>query len=104
MQPSTLQEVPVPIQSDVQSLDGSLQRNFIGTKYEAQMSFQQLTISGYQQIMSIINTGAGVTYWNDQTALPVSPITFSGLATFTPSPYVRGASLLQQLDVIVRQS
>lgn len=102
-QPSTLEEEPLPIQTDTTALDGSVQRNYMGYKFVARLSFTQLSISGYQQIMGIINTGSGISYYNDQTAWSTSPLTFSGLATFTPHPYYRGASLIQDLDVVIRQ-
>lgn len=104
MQPSQLEEDPVPIQQDIQSLDGSTQRNFIGLKYQVKMSFINLTISGYQQLIGMMTTGSGVTYYNDLSAEKANGIlTFSGVASFTKYPYVAGSSLYQQLDVLVRQ-
>jgi hypothetical protein len=103
MQPSTLQEYAMPIQTDVVAIDGSTQRNFQGVKYQANLSFMNLTVSGYQQIMGIINTGLAVTYSNNLSAATGGSLSISGLVTFTPSPYVRGASLYQQLDFVVRQ-
>lgn len=102
-QPAILEEDPIPIQTDVTAIDGSQQRNYITTKWQAQMSFSDLTISSYRQIMSIVNTGSGVVYYNDYSAETGGTLTFSGLATFKKYPYEAGSSLWQQLDVLIRQ-
>jgi len=105
IQPSQLQEGPLQIQTDVTAIDGSQQRNHLGQKYMAQMSFINLTISGYQQIMGLIGTGSGIVYTNDLSAETANGIlTFSGLPNYTKYPYVPGSSLYQQLDVEVRQT
>lgn len=103
IQPSQLEEDPIPIQTDVQAIDGSTQRNFQATKYQAKMSFTNLSISGYQQIMGLI--ASGVTYLNNLSAETSNgTLTFSGNATYQKYPYVSGASLYQQLDVVIRQN
>lgn len=103
IQPSQLEEEPIPIQTDVMAIDGSTQRNHLNTKYQSKMSFQNLTISGYQQIMNLISSG--VLYYNDLSAETGNGIlTFSGLPIFTKYPYQPGSSLYQQLDVLIRQT
>lgn len=102
-QPATLEEDVIPIQTDVTAIDGSMQRNYLGKKYQAKLSFDKITVSGYQQIMSIITGASQVSYYNDSTAIQNTPLTYSGLCTWQHSPYVDGASLWQSLDVTIRQ-
>lgn len=102
-QPSQLQETPIPIQTDTTAMDGSMQRNYRGMKYNVQMQFKDISVSGYQQIMGIINTGNYISYNNTLSAQTGGSLTFSGLPSFKTAPYESGASLYQQLDVSVRQ-
>lgn len=103
VQPATLQEDVLPIATDVTALDGSMQRNQFNTKYQAKMHFDKLTVSGYQQILAIINAGRQVSYYNDSSAIQNSTLTYSGLPTWQNQPYVDGASFWQDLDLTIRQ-
>lgn len=96
-QPQTLQELPVQIQSENTSIAGNLQRNRIGQKKQATLTYEEISASDYRKLMSYFTTGSGVIYYNDQSAEAANGIyTFSGLAYFDGGEYVPGSSLLKQ--------
>lgn len=103
IQPSTIQEEPLQAQTDVVSLDYSVQRNYVGQKWQAVCTFENLSVAAYQQLSSYILNGQTCTYYNDMTAESTAPLTFTALATWSKQPYVRGASLMQPVSVTFRQ-
>lgn len=95
-QPQTLLELPVQIQSENTSIAGSVQRNRIGQKKQATLTYEDIAAADYRKLMTYFTTGSGVIYYNDQSAEAANGIyTFSGLPYFDGGEYVPGASLLK---------
>jgi hypothetical protein len=103
-QPTIVQELATPIQTDVEAIDGSQQRNFIQYKYTSTMTFSMLAPADYQQIFSIINTSSGlVTYYNNLSDYASNNILqFTGLATYKESPYSPGSSAVRDLELTIK--
>jgi hypothetical protein len=105
-QPTTVTEVATPIQTDVQAIDGSQQRNFIQYKPGSTMKFSMLQQADYQQIMNIINTATGVVYYynnlSDETANGIYQ--FYGLATYKESVYAPGANAVRDLELTIKST
>lgn len=102
-QPSTLLEELIQIQADNTSIAGNLQRNRIGQKKQATLTYQSLSPSNYQSLISKLTTGSGIIYYNDQSAYSGGILTFSGLPYFSEAEYVPGASLYRGFTVRIRE-
>lgn len=95
-QPTILNEMPVQIQSENESIAGNIQRNRIGQKKQATLTYQDLSAPDYRTLMGFFTTGSGVIYYNDQSSETANGIyTFSGIAYFDVGDYVPGSSLLK---------
>lgn len=103
VQPSILTERLVQIESENESIGGSIQRNRIGQKKEAELKWSWLAPSGYQQLVSLFTTGSGFWYSNDQSNYAGGVLTFSGLAFFDEGEYVPGASLFRDFKARIRE-
>jgi len=101
IQPSTLNEYYVQIQTDQESINGSMTRNRIGQKKAVNMVFTIMGPSDYTTIIDQFTTGSGVYYSNDLSSNGIW--TFSGLPTFEEGNYVVGASLYRPLNVKLRE-
>lgn len=102
-QPTILLEELVQIQSENTSIGGNLQRNKITQKKQATMTYQDLSTTQYQNLISKFTTGSGVSYYNDLSAYAGGLFTFSGLPFFTEAEYVPGASLYRPFVVRIRE-
>lgn len=101
IQPTTLTERYIQIQTDQMSINGGMARNRIGQKAQAEMEFTIMQPSDFQTIVNYFTTGSGVTYLNDQSKY--GTLSFSGLPTYSEDVYVQGASLYSPLKVTIRQ-
>ena len=108
-QPSKLREWREYIQTDKFAIDGAVQRNRIrtpsnplGFKYNAEMIFENISTSEFQQLDAYFLPGSGVNYYNPSSKYGV--LSFSGL----PYPdetddYAPGDSLFTTYKVKIRQ-
>jgi hypothetical protein len=102
-QPSILKEELIQVQSENTAIDGSLQRNRIGQKYQATLTYDILSTGQYQSLIAYFTTGSGVSYSNNQSDYAGGVFAFSGLPYFTEKEYVPGSSLFRPLEVRIRQ-
>ncbi len=102
-QPQTLMEELVQIQSENMSINGSMQRNKIGQKKQATLSYDMLSPSDYQTLITQFTTGSGLYYLNDLSNYTGGTFAFSGLAYFTEGQYVAGSSLYRPFSVRIRE-
>ena len=101
VQPTSLNEYYIQIQTDQTSINGSMTRNRIGQKRGVEMEFTIMQPSDYQTIINYFTTGSGVYYSNDQSSY--GTFTFSGLPFFAEDVYVQGGSLYRPLKVTLRE-
>jgi hypothetical protein len=102
--PTDLIEEPLPIQTDLEAVDGTTSRQKMGSKWQATLTWENMDPVSYRQVMGIITTGSGFFYYNDQSAEVASALlTFSGMATYKPGSYVAGSSLNKTLTAVVRE-
>lgn len=101
VQPTTLNESYIQIQTDQTSINGGMTRNRVGQKKQADMEFTIMQPSNYQTIINQFTTGSGVYYSNDQSSW--GTFTFSGLPSFSESAYVPGTTLYRPLVVNIRE-
>lgn len=102
-QPQTLREEYIQIQSENTAIAGGLQRNRIGQKKQATMTYEMISSSDYQTLLSAFTTGSGVGYNNNLSNKPGGIFTFSGLPYFNEYDYVKGGSLYTGLQVRIRE-
>ena len=83
-QPSKLREWREYIQTDKTAIDGAIQRNRIrtaqnplGFKFNAEMIFENITITEFGQLDAYFTAGSGVNYYNPSSKYGV--LSFSGL-------------------------
>lgn len=76
------------------AINGGKQRVRAGQKKFAVLKWRGCTIAEYQQLNTLLNSGAEVDYDNTASNKPGGFFTFTGLPTFTSSEYWRGGSLL----------
>lgn len=101
-QPSNLNERKISKQTDQEAIDGSLQRNKVGEKYEAILTWRNIDPSAFQSINNLFTTGSGVYYSNPLSKF--GSLTFSGLPYVNDdSDYVPGSSLLSDYQVRIRE-
>jgi len=103
VQPTTLTEEYLQIQTDQMSINGSMTRNRIGSKKQATMEFPIVQPSDYQTILGYFTTGSGIFYKNDQSNYIGGILTMSGLPSFSEGEYVAGASLYRPIKVVIRE-
>lgn len=103
-QPTDITEERLQIQHDNESLDGSLQRDYLGEKMQSTLVWQRLKLADYQQLIALFTGGAAaVAYTNTLSNYAGGTLSFTGLATVKESSYVRGATGLRPLQVVIRQ-
>lgn len=102
-QPTILLEELPQIQSENMSINGSLQRNRINQKKQATLSYQMLSPTDYQNLISKFTTGSGIGYYNDKSNYTGGILTFSGLPYFNEAEYVPGSSLYRDFKVRIRE-
>lgn len=96
-QPVTVRHYTKEVQTDAEAIDGSQQRNYIGAKKMADLSWKGLLPAEYTAIYALV-AGAIVVAYLDT----LSGVTFNGLATPPdPSEYWQGASLLRDLTLTI---
>ena len=108
-QPSKLKEWREYIQTDKYAIDGSVQRNRVrtpgnpqGFKWNAEMIFENISVTEFGVLDAYFTAGSGVNYYNPSSKYGV--LSFSGL----PFPdetddYAPGDSLFTTYKVKIRQ-
>lgn len=102
-QPTDVNENPEQIQTDQMSINGSLQRNRLGKKNRAVLSWPHLQPAEYQALIALFESGAAVAYSNTSSNRPGGTLAFTGLATYEQGNYYRGQTLLVPLTVTIRE-
>jgi hypothetical protein len=108
-QPTSLREYSIQIQTDQESIDGSIQRNKVrstnnpdGQKFAAELTWDLIQPSDYQTLNNQFVTGSGIYYHNP--ASKYGTLSFSGMPFIEDeSEYVRGESLLSSYKVRIRE-
>lgn len=103
VQPATVKEEIIPIQTDVTALDGSMQRNNLNTKYQSTCTYSNLAPSDYQTLIAVINNGGTVSYSNTLSDYSGGSLSFTSLPTFKENEYQPGASLWRDITVVLRE-
>lgn len=103
IQPSTLNEKLLQIQTDQEAINGSMTRNRIGQKKQTIMEFPIVPPNDYQTLIGFFTTGSGVYYSNDASSYTGNVLTFSGLPYFDEYEYMQGGSLYRKLTVTIRE-
>lgn len=103
VQPSVLTEELLQMQTDQESIDGSMTRHKINQKKRSTMEFPIVQPSDYQTLLSSFVTGSGIYYYNDQSNYTGSVLAMSGLPSFTEQAYVPGSSLFRPFSVVIRE-
>jgi hypothetical protein len=85
------------------AINGGKQRTRAGQKKYATLNWNGCNIAEYQQLNTLLNSGAAVLYYNDTTNKPTGIFTFTGLPTFKSNSYWRGASLLVDCSVTIEE-
>lgn len=102
-QPTDVNEEPEQIQTDQMSVDGSMQRNRLGKKRRVVLKWNHLKPAEFQQLMTYFESGAAITYSNDQSNVAGGVLAFTGLPTFDQGNYYRGTTLMVPLSVTIRE-
>lgn len=100
-QPSRVREYKEHIQSEKTSVDGSMQRNRLGFKYVAELTWDRLPVADFGSLESKFTTGSGIYYRNPSSKYGV--LAYSGLPFTDESEYERGESLLSTYKVRIRE-
>lgn len=102
-QPTILTESILQIQTDQEAIDGSMQRNKIGQKHQADIEWDWLTPTQYQLLITYMTTGSGIVYSNNQSNYTGGTLTISGLPSFQEQAYIQGSSLYRKITATVRE-
>ena len=86
------------------AINGGKQRTRAGRKKRAQLKWTRVSITDYQQLLSLLDSGAAVAYANDFTNKPGGTFNFTGLPTFNAStPYSVGTSKLVDCSAVIEE-
>jgi len=100
--PTDLNEKLIPIETIQTSLNGSVQRDRIGTKKYALVAWTALNPSEYQALLAILEDGSAVDYNNPNSNR--GTFVFTGLPIITrEGDYIRGGTFLRDLEVEFRE-
>ena len=102
-QPSVLKESLLQIQTDQESINGSMTRNRIGQKKLVDLTFAIMSPSNYATYIGYFTTGSGVYYYNNASDYTGGTFAMSGLPSFQESEYVQGGSLYRAFQVTIRE-
>lgn len=85
------------------AINGGKQRVRAGQKKFARIKWSRCSIAEYQQLNTLLNSGSEVDYVNDTSNKPSGTFAFTGLPTFTSSPYWRGASYMVDCEALIEE-
>ena len=104
-QPQTVKEELMQIYHDRMTTAGTLLRMFFGVKYQATLTWNYLSPTDYANIVGIFTTGQLITYTNTTSTYGGGGTTsFRGYPMHSEGEYIKGASLLRSLTVVIRQN
>lgn len=86
------------------SINGGKQRTRAGQKKYVKLAWKGCSVAEYQQLASLLNSGAAVVYSNDETNKPGGVFSFTGLPTFESSDYWRGQSYLVDCSAVIEET
>lgn len=85
------------------AINGSKQRTRAGQKKYVVLKWKRCSIAEYQQLNTLLNSGAEVLYLNDTSNKPGGTFTFTGLPTFKSGDYWRGASYMVDCEARIEE-
>lgn len=86
------------------AINGGKQRTRSGQKKRATLKWTKVSITDYQQLNTLLNSGAAVAYSNDFTNKPGGIFTFTGLPTFDASqPYSVGTDKFVDCSAVIEE-
>jgi hypothetical protein len=92
------------IQSDNRSINGSRQRNRLGEKKWARLTWEALLPSDYQTLIDYFTSGTAVTYSNSASVYAGGTFSFTGLPDQPEEgEYWRGSTLIRSMSVTIRE-
>lgn len=103
-QPTKLREWGEQIQHDNRAINGARQRNRMGQKYGARLSWDALTPAQFQLLYGMFTAGTTVTYSNNASAVTGGSLAFTALPDFEEGEYFDGATLLKPLVVTLNEA
>lgn len=102
-QPTDVNENPVQVQTDQESINRSMQRNRMGKKEQVILTWPHLRTTEYQALIALFESGNPVVYSNNQSNRAGGVLTFTGLPTYEQGNYYRGQTLMVPLTVTIRE-
>jgi len=102
-QPSEVKEEFIRIEHDRVTANGTMRRYYFGTKWQVTLEWPFILPADYQTIINMMTTGQSVVYANPTSGEVGGSLTFTGLPKHVTDKYIRGASLLRDFTVILRQ-
>lgn len=96
LQPSALTETYKHIYKDRTTITGKSRRIWLAQKREVTMKFEAITQTQYDLLNSMIQSGSSIAYVNTTNTW-----NFSGFATQAADEYMRGASLLRNVTLVI---
>lgn len=86
------------------AINGGKQRTRAGQKKLVKMKWTKCSVAEYQQLNSLLNSGAAVAYSNDNfTNKSGGVFAFTGLAVFNSNEYWRGGSKLVDCQATIEE-
>ena len=102
-QPNLVNEEPEQIMTDQVSINGAMQRDSMGKKKKAALTWNYLTATQYRTFITAFEAGT-VHYKNTLSTVDnTGTLEFDGLATYEASDYVNGGAPLMGLKVTIRE-
>jgi len=102
-QPTDVNENPDQIQTDQMSIAGNMQRNRLGKKNRVVLTWPYLKPAEYQALIALFETGAAVTYSNNNSNRAGGTLAFTGLPDYDQGNFYRGQTYLVPLTVTIRE-
>lgn len=85
------------------AINGGKQRTRAGQKKIVKIAWTRCSIAEYQQLNTLLNSGAAVDYVNDASNKAGGAFSFTGLPTFNSSAYWRGGSYMVDCDATIEE-
>lgn len=100
-----LTEDYVNYETTLVAIDGGKQRTRAGQKKRAQLKWTKVSITDYQALNTLLNSGVAVVYANDFTNKPGGIFSFTGLPSFDASnPYSVGINKFVDCSATIEES
>lgn len=98
-QPSGVKEEIIRVEHDRVTPAGVLHRFYFGTKWQATLTWPQMTPSDYSTVINMMNNGQAISYANT-----ASGMAFTGFPNHVTDEFLPGSSFLRKFSVVIRQA